>query len=417
MTAHTPTKPIPALLICVLALLNAVTPLSIDMYLSAFPQMADEFGTTPSAVQLSLTTFLVGLAVGQLVIGSLSDQFGRRRPLIIGSIACLVISALCVVAPGIEALVALRFAQGFTGAAGVVISRAIIADRAHGAAAARLFAVMMLISVLAPILGPMAGGAIVVGFGWRAVFVALAIVNLLMVAGVVCCVDESLPPDRRRPGGLRALATSARSVLGNRYYIGYTLTMAFAAAGMFAYISASPFVLQNIIGLSPQAYAFTFGACALAVGVSSAISARIVGRFGPRRVLKFGVTAMTVVGALQLLDVTVGGVIPWATIALNAGFMASLGFVYSNATSLAVTEVRHAAGSGSAVLGFLQYGAGAVTPPLVGLAGSANAVPMGVAMFTAAVAAALAVFVLTRGHVPADSRAETSAAQTVPAAQ
>jgi DHA1 family bicyclomycin/chloramphenicol resistance-like MFS transporter len=125
-------------------------------------------------------------------------------------------------------------------------------------------------------------------------------------------------------------------------------------------------------------------------------------------VLMFGVTAMTVVGALLLLDVTVGGVIPWATIALNAGYMAALGFVYANATSMAVTEVRHAAGSGSAVLGFLQYGTGAVTPPLVGLAGSANAVPMGVAMFSAAVAAALAVFLLTRGHVPHGARVETS---------
>ncbi|SEH90593.1 MFS transporter, DHA1 family, bicyclomycin/chloramphenicol resistance protein [Mycolicibacterium rutilum] len=405
MTLRTRPK-ISALLIIVLALLNAVTPLSIDMYLSAFPRMATEFGTAASSVQLTLTAFLVGLASGQLVIGTLSDQFGRRRPLIIGSVACLIATALCIVAPSIGVLIALRFVQGLTGAAGVVISRAIIADRSRGAEAARLFAVMMLIGVLAPIIAPVLGGTIVTGFGWRAVFVALAAINLLMVAGVVFLVDESLPPELRRPGGLGNLASSARSVLGNRYYLGYTLTMAFAAAGMFAYISASPFVLQNIIGLSPQAYAFTFGGCAIAVGVSSAISARVVGRFGPRRVLVFGVAAMVVDATLMLVDVTVGGVTPWATVALMAGFMAAVGFVYANATSLAVTEVRHAAGSGSAVLGFLQYGTGAVTPPLVGLAGSSSAVPMGVVMFGAAAAAAVALFALTRGHVVAEDDAE-----------
>lgn len=407
MTLQTTPKTISALLITVLALLNAVTPLSIDMYLSAFPHMTTEFGTTPSAVQLTLTTFLIGLATGQLVIGTLSDRFGRRRPLIIGSVACLLVTALCIVAPSIGFLIALRFVQGFTGAAGVVISRAIIADRSRGSDAARLFAVMMLIGVLAPVIAPVMGGFIVAALGWRAVFAALAIINLVMVLGVVFVAHESLPVERRRPGGLHHLVVSARSVLGNRYYVGYTLTMAFAAAAMFAYISASPFVLQNIIGLSPRAYALTFGSCALAVGAGSAISARIVKRFGPRRVLRFGVVAMAAVATLMLLDVTVGGVTAWATIALMACFMGAVGFVYANATSLAVTEVRHAAGSGSAVLGFLQYGMGAITPPLVGLAGSSSAVPMGVAMFSAALAAVVALFVLTRGHVVEDEPLES----------
>lgn len=391
-----------AALIAVLALLNAVAPFSIDMYLSAFPQMADEFGTTASMIQLTLTTFLIGLATGQLVIGSLSDRFGRRRPLIIGTVACLLVSVGCIVAPSIETLAALRFAQGFCGAAGVVIARAVIADRARGAAAARLFTVMMLISVLAPITAPVLGGLIVTGFGWRAVFAALAVMNLLMLLGVVFVVDESLPDHLRRPGGLGALAASTRSVLSNRHYIGYTLTMAFAAAAMFAYIGASPFVLQNVLGFTPAAYSLTFGACALAVGAGSAISARLVRTVSPRRVLTGGVCGMLVVTTAMLLDVTVGGVIGWLTIALMASFMGCLGFVYANATALATTEVRHAAGTGSAVLGFLQYGMGAVTPPLVGLAGQSSALPMGIVMFGAAVIAALSLFVLTRGHVPSD---------------
>jgi DHA1 family bicyclomycin/chloramphenicol resistance-like MFS transporter len=396
-----------ALLIPVLALLNAVTPLSIDMYLSAFPQMATEFDTTPSAVQLTMTTFLVGLAAGQLVIGPLSDRYGRRRPLIIGAVACLLASALCIVAPSIGALIGLRFVQGFTGAAGVVISRAIIADVARGSSAARLFAVMMLISVAAPVIGPVLGGLIVSDLGWRAVFAALALINLLMVIGVLIGAPESLPVDQRRPSGFKVLAASTASVLRNRHYLGYTLTVALVAGAMFAYIAASPFVLQNIIGLGPRAYAFTFGACALAIAAGSMGSARIVGRFGPRRVLMGGVLAAVVIAALQLLNVTIGGVTPGVTIALMACFLAALGFVYANATSLAVTEVAYAAGTGSAVLGFLQYGAGAITPPLVGLAGSASAVPMGVVMATASVLAAAALFTLTRGHVVTDDRAES----------
>ncbi|WP_197378530.1 multidrug effflux MFS transporter [Mycolicibacterium mengxianglii] len=416
MRRGTAANPLSGWVIMVLALLNAVTPFSIDMYLSAFPEMAEEFGTSASNIQLTLTTFLIGLAVGQLVIGTLSDRYGRRRPLIIGTIACVAVSVACALAPSIELLTVLRFAQGFCGAAGVVIARAVIADHSRGARAARLFAVMMLISVLAPITAPIIGGALVTGLGWRAVFAALAMLNVLTLLGVVFGVKESLPADRRRPGGLKALGTSAISVLGNRYYLGYTLCMAFTAGAMFGYISASPFVLQNILGFSPAGYSLTFGSCAFGVGVGSLVSARLVRTFSPRKVLMGGVAAVVVVTALMLLNVTIGGVIPWVTIALMACFMASIGFVYANATALATTEVAHAAGTGSAVLGFLQYGMGAITPPLVGLLGEATAVPMGVVMFTAAALAALSLFGLTRGHVPAmdDDAVDDDAVEPAP---
>ncbi len=398
-------------LIAVLALLNAVTPFAIDMYLSAFPRMATDLDTPATSIQLTLTTFLVGLAVGQLLIGSLSDRYGRRKPLLIGTAACLVASILCAFAPTIEILIVLRFIQGVGGAAGVVIARAVIADRAHGSQAARLFAVMMLIGVLAPLTAPMIGGAIVTYLGWRAVFGALALLCLLMLLGVLFAVEESLPVELRRPGGLKALASSTRSVLTNRYYIGYTLVMAFTAAAMFGYISASPFVLQNIMGLSPGHYSLTFGACSLTVGAGTAAAARLVKSHSPRQVLTGGVAAMVVVSALLLIAVTVGGVPHWPTVALMACFMGCMGFIYSNAAMLATTEVRHAAGTGSAVLGFLQYGTGALAAPLVGLAGQHSAAPMGWTMFGAARGAAAALFLLTRGHVPADEAVEAENAE------
>ncbi|WP_428365672.1 multidrug effflux MFS transporter [Mycolicibacterium sp.] len=394
-------------LVLVLALLTAVTPFSVDMYMSAFPAIAGEFGTSASTVQLSLTAFLVGLAVGQLFIGQLSDRLGRRRPLLVGTVVCLAASVACALSPSIEILIALRFVQGFAGAAGVVIARAIIADRAHGAAAARLFSVMMVIGVLAPIVAPILGGQVVAGFGWRAVFVALAALNLVMLLGAYLMAGESLPVHARRPAGLRAFARSAFSVLGNRRFMGYTLTIGCASAAMFGYISASPFVLQNILGMSPRTYSLTFGACALAVAASGVVSARLVRIVAPRTLLVGGICAMLVISALQLVNVTVGGVLPWATIALMACFMGTLGFIYANGTTLAIAEVRHAAGTGSAVLGFLQYSLGAAASPLVGLAGEHSAVPMGAVMFGGAALAAVMLFGLARGAaIPRDEEVE-----------
>lgn len=391
------------MLIALLALLSALTPLSVDMYLSAFPAMASDLGTSASMVQLTLTAFLVGLACGQLIIGPMSDRWGRRRPLIIGTSVCLLASIACVFCPTVEALIGMRFVQGFAGAAGVVIARAIITDRSQGANAARLFALMMVIGVLAPIVAPVLGGFVVAGWGWRAVFAALAVLNLLMLLGVLLLAEESLPSERRRPGGLSALVADTRRVLGNRRYLGYTLTLAFASAAMFGYISASPFVLQNIVGLSPRTYALVFGGCAVAIATTGAISARLVGTVPPRRLLVSGISAMLVVTLLMLLNVTVGGVAGVVTIALMACFMATIGFTFSNATMLATAEVRYAAGTGSAVLGFLQYGLGALASPLVGMAGEDSAVPMGAVMFGAAVIAAVALFGLTRGATSEES--------------
>ena len=390
----------PVMLIAVLALLSAVTPLSIDMYLSAFPTMAAEFGTSASMIQLTLTALLIGLAVGQLVIGPLSDRYGRRVPLLIGTLVCLSASALCIVTPSIEILIVLRFAQGFAGAAGVVIARAMVADRAEGAEAARLFGVLMVIGALAPVIAPVLGGFIVADFGWRAVFAALAALNALMLLGVIFFAPESLARERRRPGGPAALRSTVHAVLTNRYYVGYALALAGVFTALFSYISASPFVLQNIIGLSPRTYSLAFGGCAVVMALMSAVSARLVGRISPRRLLHGGLAAMVLSTGLLLITVTIGGVAPVPTLGLMACFMASMGFTVANAMALATAEVRYAAGTGSAVMGFLQYVLGAGASPLVGLAGEHSAVPMGIAMFGAAVLAATALVVLTRGHRP-----------------
>ncbi|AIY47641.1 multidrug effflux MFS transporter [Mycolicibacterium fortuitum] len=380
----------------VLALLTAVAPLSIDMYLPAFPAMAAEFGTSASAIQFTLTSFMVGLASGQLIIGPLSDRFGRRPLMLAGTFVCILAGVACAVAPNIAALTAFRFVQGFSGAAGVVLSRAVVADRAHGAVAARAFSLMMIINGAAPVLAPLIGGSLMGLIGWRGVFWILAGLAVAMFLGVVAVLPETHPQDRRHTGGVTAMLSDARSVLTNRGYIGYTLAFAFGFTVMFAYISASPFVLQNVLGLSPLHYSFAFAANAAGIVIVNAVNARIVSRFGQRRLLHLGIGLLVLFSVLLVVDALLGPVL-WASLLLLWGAVASLGLVAANATSLALDQVRHAAGTGSAVLGALQFGLAALVSPIVGLGGDHTALPMAVAMVVSACIAAGALTLTRRG--------------------
>lgn len=383
-------------MIAVLALLSALGPLAIDMYLPAFPEMAADLGTSASSIQLTLTAVLFGLAFGQLVIGPLSDRTGRRTPLLVGTLACLAASVLCALAPSVGLLIVARFLQGFTGAAGVVVARAVIADRTTGSQAARLFAIMMAISSLAPVLAPLLGGGILTFADWRAVFWFLAAVNALMFTGVLAFIPESLPPERRRDGGFTELARTMGSVLRNRVYLGYALTMGFTSMVLFGYISASPFLVQDIMGFSAGAYALTFALISACIALASAASSRLVRRFDPHQVLVAGLACLLTGTAALLILLTVGGVPTWPTIAGLMLTVGSIGLIFGNAVSLGIGEVRHVAGTGSAVIGAMQFTFGALASPLVGLAGADTAWPMGVTLLGAAVLAALSLALLTR---------------------
>jgi len=383
--------------IVALALLTAIAPLATDMYLPALPTMVGDLGSTASGVQLTLTTFLVGLAVGQLVIGPLSDQFGRRRLLIGGTVVCALAGVVCAFAPNEGVLVAARFVQGFSGAAGIVLSRAVIADRARGEQAAKLFSLMMVISGVAPVIAPLLGGSLVGAVGWRGIFWILAGVALVMVVAVLAVVPESLPVEQRQSGGLRATGRAAREVLGDRVYLGYTLTFAFAFTAMFAYISASSFIYQNVLGLSTVGYSIAFAANAFGLVVASAVSGALTGRLAPLTMLRAGV-AVLVVDTVALLVVVLAGSPRAGVVALLFVAVASLGFVLGNATSLATGRVPHHSGTGSAVLGALQFGLGALASPLVGLAGESDARPMAVTMVVVAVLSLVCLWTLARSR-------------------
>ncbi|MGW0026692.1 multidrug effflux MFS transporter [Rhodococcus sp. NPDC003383] len=383
----------PAKLVATLALLAAVAPLAIDMYLPAFPEMAVEFGTSASAVQLTLTTFLIGLALGQLVFGPLSDRFGRRPLLLVGTLVCAVFSAASALAPTVELLAASRFLQGFAGAAGIVLGRAVISDRVHGPAAAKLFGLLVVVNAVAPVVAPLVGGTVVTNVGWRAVFWVLAGLSLLMFACVLALVPETHPKERRSIGGAAAMLGDACALLRNRRYVGYTLAYAFAFGVMFAYISASPFVLQNVHGLSTGWYTVSFTANAIGLVIFSVVNGAVAGRFGERATLRIGLTLLAVFSVVMLVDALAGPVL-WVTLVTLWLTMGSLGLVIANATTLALGEAQRAAGTGSAILGALQFLLAAAISPLVGIGGEETALPMGIAMVLSA-AIALGALTLT----------------------
>jgi len=377
---------------------TAFGPLSMDLYLPAFPLLADEFGTTDAAVQLTLTADVIGLLIGQLILGPLSDQWGRRRLLLGSTLVCAIASVLCALAPSIGALVGWRFLQGLAGAGGIVLARAIAADVARGVAAARLFSLFMTVSSVAPILAPVIGGVMLSVTGsWQPMFYLLAIVCLVLTAIAWKTLPETLPADRRHPGGLRETGRAFGTLARDRVFVGYALTVAFAYASLFGYISGSSFVLQDRYGLSPMQFSLVFAANAAGMIALGLLNARLVKRIPVRRLLMLGlvVSAIAGVGLLLILGTPIGaglGVI--GVLVPLFVVVATRGLISANATVLGVQRAP-AAGAASAVLGACMFGGGILVSPLLALA-DGSAVPMAAVVAGGAIAALVATAVLAR---------------------
>jgi DHA1 family bicyclomycin/chloramphenicol resistance-like MFS transporter len=248
-------------LIFILGALTGIGPLSIDMYLPALPHLTHDLSAGASLVQLTLTSCLVGLAAGQVVAGPISDMWGRRRPLIAGVALYTIASLLCTVATTVQLLIGLRFVQGAAGAAGIVIARAVVRDLYDGPAAARFFSLLMLVNGVAPVAAPVIGGQLLRFTSWRGVFVVIAVIGGLMTVSALLGLRETLGPLERHAGGLRATLRTLAGLCADRVFMGYALAGGLAFAAMFAYISGSPFVIQDIYGLSPQAYSLILACC------------------------------------------------------------------------------------------------------------------------------------------------------------
>jgi DHA1 family bicyclomycin/chloramphenicol resistance-like MFS transporter len=386
-------------LFVILGALSAIGPLSIDMYLPALPKLTHDLSAGASQVQLTLTACLVGLAAGQVVAGPISDMWGRRRPMFAGIVIYTAASLLCVVAPTVQTLVVLRLIQGAAGAACIVISRAIVRDLHDGPAAARFFSLLMLVNGMAPVAAPVIGGQVLRYTSWRGVFVVLAVMGALMAVSVLG-LRETLPRSERHTGGLRAALRTFRELGTDRVFSGYALAGGLAFAAMFAYIAGSPFVVQDIYGISPQAYSLIFAVNSLGIIALGQVSGMLVGRVPMRALLAAGL-GMSVLGGLLLLVAVFGGLgLPGVLPALFL-VASAIGLVMPNSAALALSgRPPNVAGSASALFGLTQYVVGAAAAPLVGLAGSQSAVPMAIVIGGSAAAAPLVFAVLTRGHQP-----------------
>ena len=361
-------------LIVILGALSAFGPLSVDFYLPGLPRLTADFHASASAGQLTLTACVLGLALGQLAIGPFSDRYGRRPPLLAGLVLYCAASLACAAAPSIRVLVVLRFAQGLSGAAGIVVARSVVRDLVSGAAAARLYSILMLVLGVVPIVAPVAGGQLLAVTSWRGLFVILALVDAAILGGTLLWLPETLAPERRTTVG--ATGASLAELLRDRYFLAYSFVVGLAFASMFSYIAGSSFVLQDVYGISPQLYGGVFGLNALGLVACSQLNRALVDRAGPLRLLLAGVVAQAAAGSALVGVVVAGGIgLPGVLPCLFAT-VAALGLVMPNATALALTDYPHAAGSASALLGTMQFLFGAATAPLVGVAGKESAVPM-----------------------------------------
>ncbi|MDO3412171.1 multidrug effflux MFS transporter [Saccharibacillus sp. CPCC 101409] len=363
--------------VLILGSLSAFGPLSIDMYLPALPRLAENLGTTQSLAQLSLTACLLGLALGQLIAGPLSDIRGRRIPLIAALVLYMLASLACVFAPSIWMLIALRLVQGAAGAAGIVISRAVVRDLYSGTELTKFFTLLMLVNGLAPILAPILGGVILNYVSWRGVFAVLSVIGTLMLIAVMLGLPETLARERRSSGGLGETVSTFGRLIRDRSFLGYAFSQAFVTAGMFAYISGSPFVIQDIFGVSPQGYSLFFAVNGLGIVLFSQITGRLVHRAGETKLLVAGLLIAFCAGAGLAAVTWLGGGLG-AIAPLLFLIVASVGMVASTTTSLAMqSQEPRTAGSASALIGLMPLLFGAAASPLVGLGSGETAAPMG----------------------------------------
>ncbi|MCK9870326.1 multidrug effflux MFS transporter [Nocardiopsis dassonvillei] len=371
------TAPAPVgLLILMLAALTAVAPFATDMYVPGFPEVTDDLRASASSVQLSMTAFLVGLAVGQILLGPISDSKGRRGILLGGTVLFAVFSLACALAPTIEILNVARVLQGASGAAGMVIARAVISDRFHGPDAARHFSTLAIILFIAPVLAPVVGAGVLELASWRVVFLVLAAFGALLVAGVLAWIPESLPPERRRSGGVGATFMAMGGLLSNRAVMGYVLLLAFGSAGLFTYIVSSTYVFQEIYGVSAMGYSLIFGGNAVGMVVAGVAFAALSKRMRVNNLLLVGVALALGSSALLtvLLLLTGGGLAStWACLFV---LVFGIGIAFPAATTLAQSVGHESPGATSALVGGGQFILGAAAAPLAGLFGTDSTVPM-----------------------------------------
>ena len=374
-----------------LGILAALAPLSIDMYLPSLPLMPEEFGVTTSVIQLTLTMTMAGMAIGQIFAGPISDMKGRRIPLIFGMLIFALSTLVCIFATSIHVFLVFRFIQGLAGAVGIVIARAIARDVCEGPQLTKLFSMLMLVNGLAPILAPVIGGEILVFTSWRGIFVLLMIIGLMLTVAAML-FKESLRPENRI-SGWGSTFKSFRALITNKYFLGHCLMQCFSFAAFFSYIAGSSFIFQNIYGVSAQEYSLIFGGIGIAIAITGVIPMRLAGRIADEKLLRWSLV-QSFVGSL-LIFMGCWSNAPLALLILSLLVVIPM-IAIMGATSFSLAMRAHGknAGSASALIGFFSMISGSIMAPLVGIAGSANPMPMAVIMLIGEAGALLFFYVM-----------------------
>lgn len=376
-------------LVLILGALTAFGPLSMDMYLPALPIVTSDFLTTASLAQLSITSCLLGLAIGQLFFGPLSDIIGRKRPLISTLAVYMIASFLCAFSVNIWMFIGMRFIQGLAGSAGIVIARAAAKDLFDGKELTKFIALLALVNGAAPILAPISGGAILNWVSWEAVFYVLAAIGLLMLVAVVFTFKETLPEDMRSKGGMLETFKTFRILLLDKEFMGISLAFSFVAMSMFAYIAGSPFVLQNVYGLSAQQFAIVFAVNGIGIILTSYLTGKLAFTIDESTLLYLG-TLTSLIGAILLFIAIIFSLPIWIILFALFLVVSSVGVVNTTSFSLGMQKQGKVAGSASAFLGILPFGGGALVSPLVGIGGDHTAWPMGIIILLCSI---IAVFI------------------------
>jgi len=384
-------RPRRLVLIAVLGSVCTIGPFSTDLYLPAMPIVAADLGASSSAIALTVTTFLVGLAFGQLLAGPLSDTYGRRLPLLVGLIVFTTASLVCALTPSVDVLIAVRFVQGLAGASGMAIANAVVTDYSRGRQAARLLSRLALVSGLAPIVAPLIGAQLLRVTSWRGLFVALTGLGILLFSAVALGLRESLPRERRQAGGAARTLRTFGMLSRDPRFMGLSTTSALSFVAFFAYLAASSFVYQDLYGASPVLFSLLFAVNAIGMLAVNQLNHRLLGRFTPQQLLGVGLLTGSLAGLAVLAVTLVGGLGIVALAVPLFVLVASLGFVFPDSTALALSLHPDVAGSASAYFGTFRLGLGALATPLVGIGGAVSGLPMALVIAVSS-AAALAVF-------------------------
>ena len=401
-------RALPALLL----LLTVFGPISMDLYLPALPALTVELGAATSVAQLTVTACLIGLAAGQLFAGPLSDRYGRRGILIIGIVSYIVVSVLCAVSPTVELLIAARLVQGLAGGVGIVIAQAAGRDVYAGGQLIRFYGRLTVIGGFAAIVGPLLGGLLNTFTDWRGLFVFLSIIGAAILVITLLVFRETLAPEQRIRGGFAETMRDYRTLLSDRVFVGAVLNQGLLYAALFAYLAGATFVLQDIYGLSPLAYAAAFGLNSAGFMVFGYVAGRLAERWSIGRTLTIGVLVAGV-GAAGLLAAGLTTLPLWVVIV--SLFVLASGVAISSppATTLALVDYPQMAGTASSLLGMVRFGFGDIAAPLVGVAGATSILPLGVVTVAAVMLAGIAYLALAAR--PTADVPTTPSLQTTPA--